>query len=231
VSEQRKRTNDERERERARRAEQRRRFFAALDEGLSLREAARRAGISSSTGHAWREQERPSMPEHLTPWPPAEPGNTRAMTHGLDSDRVTRGVIEPRAVEIAPGIIAANPHLDTERDGLAVGRYAMVLARLERAYEWLANQPDDLFANAKTGEVHGLYGRLAKWEAQASRDEERLAISPRERTRLKLDQVRGRLLLGEAGRTLDLARLSDEELAVYRALLEKADAVEGAVAE
>lgn len=155
--------------------------------------------------------------------PPFEPGNTAALVHGLDSERVLKGEIEPRAHGLVPGIIEANPHLDPRRDALAVYRYALALVRLEHAYTWLAEQSDELFADRTKGIVHGLYSRIERWEAQASRDEERLAISPRERTRLKLEQVRGRLLLqGGDGAKRDLTRLTDDELAEFMRLAEKA---------
>jgi hypothetical protein len=199
------------------RGERRRRVVALHGEGESIRGIARRLGIGVATVHRDLKADGVVRPANL---PPAELGNTRAMTHGLDSDRVTGAVIEPRARELLPGIVDAHGHLDAGRDGPAVLRYALCLARLEHAYGWLAQQGDELFSDRKAGKVHGLLGRVARWEAQAGREEERLAISPRERTRLKLDQVRGQLLL--AGGALDLAALSDDELAEYRRLAAKA---------
>jgi hypothetical protein len=217
----------------AERVERRRRVAKVVrEEGLQgARQVARRLGIPVTTAH--RDLEALELlPERPANAPPAPVGNGRAMTHGLDSERVLRGVIAPRAAELAPSIIAANPHLDQSRDGLAVLRYARVLACLERAYWWLAEQPDDLFADVEKGVVHALYSRVALWERQASRDEERLAISPRERTRLKLDQVKGRLLLGAEGAPLDFTGFSDEELETFVRLRAKAGSgvIEGGAA-
>jgi hypothetical protein len=212
----------------AERIAERRRDVRVLDEqGKTLREIALQLNVGRSTVHRDLEalKARTGGTENLQPWPPAEPGNTRAMTHGLDSPRVIGKVIEPRARELAPQIIDAHPHLDPIRDGAAAFRLAMVYARLEHAYTWLAERGDEMFADRDTGEVHGLLGRVQMWEVQAGREEERLAISPRERERLKLDKQKGRLL-SLAGGTTDLSGLDDDELAVYRRLAAKAAGVE-----
>jgi hypothetical protein len=118
-------------------------------------------------------------------WPPFEPGNTAAMTHGARSERL----VEPRARELVPLILKANPQLDAVRDGAAVFRYAVTLARVERVYAWLAERDDAVFTDAEAGEVHGVYLRLETWERQADKAEERLAIAPLTRARLGLDLI------------------------------------------
>ena len=151
-------------------------------EGLGVRAIARRLGVAPSTISRDLATGRPATSPNLKPWPPAPEGNTRALRHGCDSPRL----IESRARRLAPEILEANAHLNATRDGLGVLRYAMLLARLERAYDWLAEQGDDLFADVATGAVHALYERIGVWERQASRDEERLAIAPFTRARLGL---------------------------------------------
>ena len=51
-------------------------------------------------------------------------------------------------IEIAPIVFSANPHLDPERDRAAVSRYAVLLARIERVYDWLSAQTDAVFPSA-----------------------------------------------------------------------------------
>src|SRR5438046_51565 len=63
-------------------------------------------------------------------WRAFEKNNTASMTHGARSDRL----VEPRAAELVPMILEANGHLDPVRDGPALHRYAMCLARVERCY-------------------------------------------------------------------------------------------------
>ena len=120
-------------------------------------------------------------------WPPFEPGNDAATTHGANSP----AKVEPRARELAPLILDANPHLDPMRDGAAVFRYSVTLARIERVYAWLAEREDAVFDDTESGTTHGVYERLERWEKQADAAEERLALAPLTRARLGLDQLRG----------------------------------------
>ena len=90
---------------------------------------------------------------------------------------------------MAPGIYHANPHLDELRDGPAVMRYVITLARIERVYAWLTERQDQVFSDVDAGEVHGVYLRLETWERQADKAEERLAIAPLTRARLGLDLI------------------------------------------
>ena len=120
-------------------------------------------------------------------WPPFEKGNTAALTHGAFSDKV----VMPRAHELVAGVLGANSHLTAERDGAAVMRYAIVLSRLERVYQWLSDQEDAVFAAPGAGEAHAIFERLERWERQADAAEDRLAIAPLTRARLGLDQLKG----------------------------------------
>lgn len=127
------------------------------------------------------------------------------MTHGARSDRL----VEPRAAELTRPVFEANPHLDPARNGPAVWRYAVVLARVERVYCWLEEQDDPVFEDSDAGKVHGVYERLERWERAASAAEAELAIAPLTRARLGLDHARGRALLdnleelAREGRRLD----------------------------
>jgi hypothetical protein len=198
-------------------AERRRTIRELLDQGVSKRAIIRRLGIGAGT--LYRDLELLGLrPVNV---PPAGPGNTRAMTHGLGSPRVIGEVIEPRAKELVPQLIAAHDHLDAVRDGAAVLRYALKLARLEHAHRWLAEQSDELFADRGKGAVHGLHGRIEMWERSAAAEEERLAISPRERTRLKLDKLGLARGIGAGNERLDLSALSDEELKQWLRLGDK----------
>ncbi len=107
-------------------------------------------------------------------------------------------LVEGRAAELAPLILGANVHLDRARDGAAVWRYCVGLARIERVYAWLGKQADPVFANVATGEVHGVMTRLGQWEKAAAADEERLAIAPLTRAKLGLDSLRARSLHTDA---------------------------------
>jgi len=140
----------------------------------------------------------------LQPWqrPPFEPGNDAAVTHGATS----AALVEPRARELAPQILDANPHLDPNRDGPAVLRYGLALARCERVYVWLADQDDSVFADAEAGDVHAVYERLERWERQAAADEERLAIAPLTRAKLGLDTLRAAAITDEERRKQAEAR-------------------------
>ena len=121
---------------------------------------------------------------HLKPWPPAEKGNERAEARRLRT----------RAAQAGGGASAGssrvNPHLDPARNGPAVERYAVLLARIGHVNAWLASRADPVFANRRTGKAHAIYDRLTEWERTASNEEDRLAISPLTRARLGLDTAR-----------------------------------------
>mgnify|MGYP000489331585 CR=1 FL=1 len=108
----------------------------------------------------------------------------RATTHGATSEHL----IQPGAERWRDLVLGANPHLDAVRDGPALARYAVLLARIERVQDWLALQPDSVFVNpdAKIPKAHPILERLAKWEEGAARAEDRLGISPLARHRMGL---------------------------------------------
>lgn len=115
----------------------------------------------------------------------AQPGNTRRVTHNaLGRD------VEERGAELVAPIFAANPHLDPQRNGPGVLRYAVLLTRIDRVHRWLDEQSDPVFKNVRAGRVHGVYERLERWERAASLEEDRLAISPLTRAKLGLDTAK-----------------------------------------
>jgi hypothetical protein len=168
------------------------------------------AGASLAHGSAKPLDERASeagqggypRPARGYTWPPFEPGNEAALRHGAHSLKL----VEPRARELAPAILEANAHLDSLRDGHAVMRLAVALARIERVWAWLAEQDDAVFSDTEAGEVHGVHERLSRWERQAAADEDRLGISPVTRAKLGLDLLRGQVLTEEQKRQQAEAR-------------------------
>lgn len=128
--------------------------------------------------------------------PPAEKGNRRALKHGAWGREV-----DGLAHELEPALYEDNKHLDPRRNAPAVYRYLTLLVRIELVYRWLGTRKDPIFSNRRTGKAHAIYERLERWENQASKEEDRLAISPLTRARLKMDTAK----------TLDLANALSEE--------------------
>jgi hypothetical protein len=116
-------------------------------------------------------------------WPSAPIGNDRALTHGGYGD------VSDRVRELVTATLDTNPHLDALRNGAAITRYATVLARCERVYKWLGEQPDDVFADVEHGITHPVLDRLRRWEGQADGHERALAIAPLTRAKLGLTQA------------------------------------------
>jgi hypothetical protein len=149
----------------------------------------------------------------IPPPNPAEPGNTRALQHGAFSE----SLVNPRARELAVQVLTANGHLDELRDGAAILRYAVALARCERVYRWLAEQPDDTFSDVTRGTTHSVLDRLRRWESQCDSAERALAVAPLTRAKLGLTQAMA----------LDAASiLSEPDPAIRRMMLERAGLIE-----
>ncbi|HMH48515.1 MAG TPA: hypothetical protein VK538_12480 [Solirubrobacteraceae bacterium] len=118
----------------------------------------------------------------------AEPGNTRAMTHGAQSQ-----LVEPLAAAIERETWDSNPHLDRQRHGGPGGgvcRYARARARVSLVYAWLDSRSDfdsgadEVFSDREKGETWAVFERLEKWERQCDAAEAHLAIAPLTRARL-----------------------------------------------
>jgi hypothetical protein len=146
----------------------------------------------------------------------AEPGNQRARRHGAYS-----AMVGERVRELADDVLDANAHLDATRDGAAVVRYAVLLARVGRVYEWLSRQPDDVFADAEAGTPHAIYDRLARWESQCAAAERALTIDPLTRAKLKLTQAQAI----DAATALSAAR-EEPDPTLRRAILERAGLID-----
>jgi hypothetical protein len=176
-----------------------------------VRKIGRELGVGPTT--VFRDLAVVVVPEvvELRPAPPnhARPGNARALRHGAYSPEL----VEARATELVPRVFEANGHLDSTRDGPAVWRYAVVLARVERAHSWLSEQGDPVFVDVAAGRAHGIYERLERWEKQADAAEDRLAIAPLTRARLGLDLLQAR-------------RSLEDELAEGRELWARREAID-----
>lgn len=121
-------------------------------------------------------------------WPPAASGNDLAVKHGSYS----MALVEPRAREIGTVIFSLHEHLDPQRDADAVARLAMCLSRLERAYWYLSEQDDPIFADRSKGKLHPVYEGIERWEREARQADAALGLSPLARVRLGLDLLEGR---------------------------------------
>ena len=144
-------------------------------QGLTYRQIAGELGISTATVHKDVHHVEPERaPARRYSWEPFKPGNAANLRHGAQSPEL----VEARAKELVPAILEHSPHLDAARDGPAIFRYAASLARCERVYRWLGEQHDPVFVDVESGEAHGVYERLERWERQADVAEERLAIAP-----------------------------------------------------
>jgi hypothetical protein len=143
----------------------------------------------------------------------AKPGDDGLLARRLDHGAFSDPLVNPRARELAVQVLDSNPHLDAARDGAAILRYSIALARCERVYRWLAEQPDDTFADVERGTTHAVLDRLRRWESQCDTAERALAIQPLTRAKLGLTQAQA----------LDAASiLSEPDPAIRRALLERA---------
>jgi hypothetical protein len=105
---------------------------------------------------------------------------------------------EARASELMPAVFAANGHLEELRDGAAVVRYAMTLARIERVYSWLAERDDPVFSDLDAGTIHAVHQRLGEWEKRADALEAQLCIAPLTRAKLGLDKMRAKAVADQA---------------------------------
>lgn len=195
----------------------------------SYRKLAEQWNVTISTVHADVSTVKAEPPLHEahsnlfneddTPRAGAEEGNLRGVSHGANSDRL----IGPRAEEIAGMVFESNAHIDRARDYAAVMRYASTLARIERVYDWLDEQPDSVFANG--GSVsHPVYGRLERWEVTADRAERALGITPAARVALGMPVEADALASKQKA---DLSVLTDYELRLYEYLLRKVTGVPG----
>lgn len=112
----------------------------------------------------------------------AEPGNTRAASHGAYSR-----VVEPRAAVIEAELRTLLP-VASASDAPAIRALARVEARIEIVSEWLA-QHGLLRAGDRPQPI---LRSLSTWENTALRLYEHLGLTPAARLRLGLEVVRAR---------------------------------------
>jgi transcriptional regulator with XRE-family HTH domain len=134
------------------------------DEGLSVREIAKRLGVSVSTAHADLQHAAPRLAPVANiqdaqgkPVAGAEEGNTRAMTHGAHSERHIAPLREKHAAELR----VSYPRLDDRRLVLLADR----LARIEAVSAWLDAQEG--IVRDHNGEVYAVVKELERWTSRA----------------------------------------------------------------
>ena len=128
----------------------------------------------------------------------AEAGNERAATHGAYGQSIA-----PRAEELRAELLELVPVV-SEADQPAVTLLARVLARLERADEWV--EEHGFFDRA--GRVRPILKVVGGWETTAARLCDQLGMTPTARAKLGLNLTRAR---GEALREYVRDRYGEDE--------------------
>lgn len=133
----------------------------------------------------------PAFPGQRPPFPPGhdlgvrfEPGNELGLRHGAYAELR----LAPRAAEIVEGLRGQVP-ARTEADEPTLWLLAQVLARIEAAHVWLAEQDLGIFRTSG-GELQPVLRALSTWENTAARLLDRLGCTPTSRAQLGLDLVR-----------------------------------------
>jgi phage terminase small subunit len=112
----------------------------------------------------------------------AELNNERAATHGAYGQSIA-----PRAAELRAELLELVP-IVSDADQPAVTLLARVLARLERADEWI--EEHGFFDRA--GRVRPILKVLGGWETTAARLCDQLGLTPTARAKLGLNLTRAR---------------------------------------
>lgn len=143
-------------------------------------------------------------------WPPFEPGNLAAKTHGAWSDRLVDPLAQEIIAEMTPVVTWWTP-----ADMPTVAAWARTEARIQLITSWLGEQGGDLHdrevplgASGHTltelGAVQPAAQHLSKLEARAESLRSKLGLDPLSRARLGKDV---------AGAQVDMARLMADEAA------------------
>lgn len=119
--------------------------------------------------------------------PPFEVGNSAAVRHGA---QVASWRLAPRTLEIADSLRPLVPGY-TDGDEVTLRLLALVLARLERAEEWVASE--GMFRPGKKGEPFSVVRLMGSWESQALKLASALGLSPAARARIGSDAAQGRV--------------------------------------
>lgn len=133
------------------------------NEGFSVREIAKRLGISASTAHNDLSQGVAAKPISNIQRPDggpvagAEPGNERALKHGVNSERH----ISPLRKKHAVSLRRSYPALDERRLSMLADR----MARIEAASAWLDDRGGII--RDDEGEVFAVVRELERWISRA----------------------------------------------------------------
>lgn len=118
---------------------------------------------------------------------PFPPGNGAAIRHGAQAGAWR---LAPRTLEIADTLRPLVPGY-CDGDEVTLRLLALVLARLERAEEWLAEE-GSIFRPGKRGEPFAVVRLMSTWEGQAAKLAAALGLSPAARARIGSDAAAGR---------------------------------------
>ncbi len=111
-------------------------------------------------------------PRELSPAQLAQ-RHVAAVKSGATSRAIPRPSSETKYAHLRRAVVRASGKT-TPRQRLQLRLLAIVLVRIERAERWLAQQPDEIFADAATGDLHPLIARVDHWSSVAAGMLERL---------------------------------------------------------
>ncbi|EYT65059.1 hypothetical protein H483_0102265 [Dietzia sp. UCD-THP] len=110
--------------------------------------------------------------------PPFEKGNTLSRTHGAWSDRAVSPVAERYLVTAVESV----DYLQDPSYLPALSAWARTEARIELLEAWLDEHG---MVDDETGQVRGAANLLARFEAQAAKQRERLGMDPLSRAKIR----------------------------------------------
>lgn len=97
-----------------------------------------------------------------------------AVSHGGYRDRLTRFAWGPLYASLREGFVRAVGRPSTLRERELLQELAARLHQADRVQAWLEEQPDPLFRDRATGELHAVVARLDDWLTAVGRLRERL---------------------------------------------------------
>lgn len=99
---------------------------------------------------------------------------TAAVKHGAYRGRITGRAWGPLYSTLREAFCRAVERPTTLRERELLQDLAQRLWQIDAVQEWLEAQPDPIFRDRATGEVHAVVDRLDEWQTAASRLRERL---------------------------------------------------------